>query len=126
MSIETSIAAFLATNVTLAGGHIHALRLPQDPTFPALVYQRISTVRTYSHQGDSNLPECRFQITCWGSTYASVRQLVAQLNSVLGGFSGTMGDVYIGHALLAGDLDIHEVPTMLFQAPIDFMIAFKE
>jgi hypothetical protein len=91
-----------------------------------LTYIRVSTVPTHSHQGNSNLTECRFQFDCWALTKIEARALAKQLVTLLDGYSGTMGDVYIGHCLYSGDRDLHDSATKRDHPPVEFMIAFNE
>jgi hypothetical protein len=127
MSIETALGAHLCTFVALVGNRVHDKRLPQEPTFPALTFQRISTLPLYSHQGYSGYTECRFQISCWAMSQASVRQVAAQVRTALDGYAGLMSaDTQVGHCFCIGDRDFYEPETKRFHAPLDFKIAFKE
>jgi hypothetical protein len=125
MAIEADLGTYLET-VPLAGGRVHAMKLPQDPTLPALVFIRVSTMPTYSHSGFSNFTEARFQISCWAATYMAARQLAAQVRTALDGYSGAMGTTQIGHCLCASDRDIYEPEPQRFHAPLDYMIGYKD
>lgn len=72
------------------------------------------------------MTECRFQFDCWAATYIAARALAKQLVDLLDGYSGTMGDVYIGHCLFSGDRDLHDPAVKRDHPPVEFMIAFNE
>ena len=47
----------------LVSTRIHAIRYPQTPTYPAIMYVRIGQpVRTYTHSGDSYIMTSRYRI----------------------------------------------------------------
>ena len=124
--IEKDLGDYLAENVALCGGRTHAPRLPRSPMFPGLVYQRVSGVPAYSHDGYSHLTETRYQITGWATGYEEVREMAAQVRTVLDGYEGMMGSTFIGHCLCVADRDIFEAGTGIYQVPLDFMIAFND
>ena len=46
--------------------------MPQAPTLPAVVYQRISGTETY---GNTSVRDARYQVSCWATTYAGAHAL---------------------------------------------------
>lgn len=126
MSIETSLGAYLVANVAGCGGRVDAYKLPQNPTFPALTFFRVSGVPTYSHSGFSHYTVARYQISCWALSSGAMRQLVKEVRDALDGYAGGMGDVTIYHCFCVGDHDMSDPETKRYQAPVDFEIAFNE
>ena len=66
MSLETALRAYVladAAVTALAGQPMYPRRLPQGPTLPALVYQRIDTRREHDMDGPDGLPRPRVQVT---------------------------------------------------------------
>jgi hypothetical protein len=61
---DPTVAGFL-TYGSPAIGHLWEGQLPQNVTFPAAAYQRISTTRYYAHQGPADTGWIRFQISIW-------------------------------------------------------------
>lgn len=68
--LEEDIVSLLTTSPALTA---YALSVPENGTYPCVVYQRISTnpLRTMSGNG---LEKTRFQLTCWGKTLDSSLQ----------------------------------------------------
>lgn len=53
----------------ILGSRFFLVQLPQNPTYPSAVYQRVSTVPIYTHStlgaGQASVGWSRFQITAW-------------------------------------------------------------
>lgn len=126
MTIETSLGQYLEDYVALADDRVYAKKLPQNPTLPALTYLRVAAVPEYSHSGYSHLTNARFQVSCWAETYATVRQLAAQVRTALDGYSGFMGTTQIGSCFCKGDRDLEETDTGRQHVPLDFDIGFND
>jgi hypothetical protein len=126
MEIEKALGAYLTAHVTLVAGRVYSVKLPQKAVLPALTFFRVSTVPIYSHQGFSHLTKCRFQISCWAVKHGDVREIASELRDVLDGYSGMMGTTEIGSCLCVGDRDMYEPAAGIYQAPLDFMVAFRE
>ncbi len=106
----------------LVDTRVYPMLLPQGATLPALTYQRISTVQTYSHQGDSGLATVRMQVDCWGATYASAKAVAAQVKAALSGYTSSA----IGRCHLVAERDLYDPETGHYRVIIDFMIGYQE
>lgn len=79
MSAETTLYGVLAADAgvtALAGTRIYPLLLPQEPTLPAITYQRISTTAVHTRSGNG-LAFVRLQLDCFAATYAGAKSLAA-------------------------------------------------
>ena len=68
MAIEDGLVALLSADSgvsALVGNRIHPLVLPRKPTYPALVYQRVSGERVRSLSGPSGRVRPRVQIDAY-------------------------------------------------------------
>ena len=63
---EADIYAALSTGVTALGSRIYPLKLPQNVAYPAVVYQRISTIRRSAFGGDATAAEPVIQVDVYG------------------------------------------------------------
>jgi hypothetical protein len=100
----------------------YPLVLPPSATLPACTYRRISTVREYTHDGDSLLERIRFQFDLWAETYAEVRQQAETLRGAWSGYSGQVyedPDIYISAAFILGELDLYEPEPAMYHASMD-------
>lgn len=83
MSAGQAIYTRLTTHggtAALISTRCYPAQLPQRPTLPAVVYQRISGT---PQKGSTALRDARYQFSCWGSTYASAQSLAAQVRAAL-------------------------------------------
>lgn len=93
MSIETAVANYVITDGTVAGlvvARIYPLRLPQNPTYPALVFRRVSGPQLHNLAGAAGRATPRLQIDCYAETYLEAKDLAAAVKARLDGYRGTM------------------------------------
>lgn len=108
MTVEVGLLVYLeATGVGVAT-RLYPNILPQNPTLPAIVYQRIATTRVNSLSGPSGLATPRFQFTCWATTYGGAKVVAEALRAALDGYTGAAGAYAISDAILEDDGDIYE------------------
>ena len=67
MTMEAGLKTYIGNVPGASGvsGRIYAMKLPQEPTFPAITFQRISTSHWGSQSGHSGVDDARFQIDVW-------------------------------------------------------------
>jgi len=98
----------------LIGTRCYPVKLPQEPTLPALTYQRVSDAPEYSHDpGASYRP--RMQITCWAGTYAGAEALATQVNLASEAWHAAMG----GAAFVENVIDLSDPATGIYQVAVD-------
>jgi hypothetical protein len=111
----------------LVAGRVYPLLLPQSPTLPALVYQRISTNPLgATHDGANHMTRVRMQIRCHGATLLAAKQVADAVRGALDGFAGTMGDVTVQSCLRADESDDDEPDVEAYSVRADYMIVFDE
>lgn len=93
MSIESELVSRLEDDAgvgAVAGDRIYPTKLPQDPTYPALTYFKVSGPREYDLSGPTGWARARYQIDCWGDDYGDAHSLAAAVRASLSGFNGTL------------------------------------
>ncbi len=124
--LEPGLRAHLVAAVPGAGGRVHPDRLPDPPALPALVYQRVSTVRGVTYDGPDELVEARFQIDSWATTRAVARANARAVTDALLGYRGVMGDVLVAVPRQPVDFDSFEEDTRLYRVTAEFIIWHSE
>ncbi len=70
----------------LIAGRVYASEAPQDPTYPCVVYSRISDVPTIATNGTIEWRDMRYQVSCYATTRPSAlaisEQVIAALHNV--------------------------------------------
>ncbi len=129
MSVEKVIYSKLSGDsdvAALVSTRIYPVNLPQKPTYPAIVYTRISGDRTYSFEGASGLASPRFQIDCFASTYSGGKDLSSKLRSAINGFRGTVSGIVVQAIFLESDSDMFEDDFNIYRISSDYFVHYKE
>ena len=125
MTIEAALYAELTGDGTISGlvsTRVYPLYAPQDASLPYIVYQFISRITDYSQSGATGMKIPRVQIRSVAATYDGAQTLAAAVESVLSGFSGTMGSgdntAAVDASFLDNELDDYEARLIPFEADL--------
>ncbi len=107
-TIEAALYDILRLNATVSGqasSRVYPQIIPQDTSFPAIRYNQISGVRGHTLGGTDDMVPARFQVDCYGSSYANARVVADAVRGALDNFSDTAGSVVIqcAHLIDEGD-----------------------
>ena len=108
--LESKIYSLLIADTTIAAKlsqRVYPLIMPQNPTLPAVTYQRIASQPVYSLSGYANLDNAKILINSWGTGYEVVKELAADVHSAMdraGSFK----------AILTNDLDGYDEDVKLY------------
>lgn len=122
MSFYQDLYTYLQTQAgltALVSTRMYPVRMPQSPTLPALVIQKVARAREYSQSGDSNLANPTYQIRCWAETHEDAVALQVQVEGALSAFSGTMGSETVYSAFIENVIDDFEEETGLYSQIVD-------
>ncbi len=101
----------------MVGDRIYPVKLPQDPTYPAITYFQVSGSPIYTKQGKHGVV-LRVQISCWAKSYTAVKQLATKVILAMDG--------YAKENFNQNEFDIYEDEAEVYQVPLDFNIFAKE
>lgn len=123
--LEESICSHLSTVAAIttyvgasSSARIYPVYLPQDPTLPAMSYQRISSQPQVSMGGFCNLDNPRIQIDCWATSYSAVKGMAEAVRDAMMSAAGF-------NALEISDQDLFEPDLEIYRVSIDFSCWFK-
>lgn len=107
------------------------MTLPQNPVFPALVYQGVSIVRDEMLIGGNISPDARIQITCCVKNVEGLSALTKAVKDALRNFYGIwtvpgFGSNAISGVEIASEVDIYWDVDQTFTTAIDFKITHTE
>lgn len=128
MSLETEIRARLAADSTLSGlvsTRLYALKLPQEPTYPAVTYQRISGPRLSHLSGSSDFGTARLQIDSWGKPYLSVQSVAAAIRVSLHGYHGMLSTLRVA-IQLDNERDEYDDDAEIYRVSQDYRLQHSE
>lgn len=110
----------------LVAARIYPVVLPQNPTYPAVTYQRISSVRAPAMGTDTGLIATRFQLSTWSSGYAAAKAVKEQLRLATERWRGTVLGIVIQDTFIEGEVDLYETAVPVWHLPLDVRIHHVE
>ena len=128
MSIEDGLRTHLLADVpvtALVVARIYPIKLPQNPTYPALTYEMISTIPFRGLAGDSGLERARARIHCWAETYTGAIDLATKVRTAVADFSVLMGTTTVRSTKFETWNDIFEDVPEVYRRVADFFIAHR-
>ena len=111
MSLETGLYTALTSDSTvsgLVGSRIYPEIMPQGVTYPAISYQRISTVRTVMLSGVDDFTQVRVMIDCWDDSYSGAKALASAVKSAIDGVT-VLGAQSIQHCMMDSMTDLSQI-----------------
>lgn len=116
LSIETDVFDRLVAAVPLVANRCYPLLLPQNPTLPAITFQKVSNVREQALPGDSALQHPRYQFSCWALTYGAAWAVAEQVRLAMQGLTAAGGGYY------ENAVDLYDPETGWYQVAVDMTV----
>lgn len=128
MAFEEGLFTYLSTYAGLAalvGTRIYPMLLPQQPTLPAVTYQRISTPRLHEFEA-SFLPHPRFQFDCWAGDFLAAKNVAEQVRLALDLYTGAMGAETVEVSIVEDERDTYEPDVDIWHSMVEAVIWYEE
>lgn len=130
MSAEKAVNNILTNDAPVTGvvsSRIYPVKLPQDPTYPALTYFGVSALRHSVMGNDTGIVERRVQVSAWAETYPDAKDLVNKVRNALQRVRGTYNGVEVLDIFLENDgPEIWEDQVNVYQHISDFNVIYRE
>lgn len=112
---------------SLVAARIYPVMLPQNPTYPAVVYSFVSGAPVSAMGADVGFTRKRTRVAAWSKTYLEMTQLADAIRQCLERWRGTVNgvviqDTYVDNA----SLDLYDDISRVYYRPLDFMIVHQE
>lgn len=117
MSIEEKIYAALDSDVTLVGGRVYPLTMPQDTKRDSVVYRVLSGLDMDGVCGDTYANDIQVQVDVFAKTYKSSLAIKDQVRSA-------MKDAFIVRTFLY--VNIYEPITLKYRQACSISILDKD
>lgn len=117
--LEQKIFSHLSTTTSitaLSGTRLYPVILPQNPTYPAITYQRVAGVRINSLSGYSTLENPVMQVDVWAKTYEEAISLSGAVITAME--NSTSFKCTLPHT----PIDIYEDEIEAYRREMDFSI----
>lgn len=134
MTIETEIYDRLSGHAglsALVGTRVYPSLLPQDPTFPAITFSRVSAQRVAAMGSDPGVVQARFQFDVWTQiadgvdAYESMRNVMEQLRLALERWRTTSGTI-VQDTFFDNELELYEDDIEVHHGIFDAEIIYEE
>jgi hypothetical protein len=93
MSVETELRMRLLADSTVGGlisARMYPQHLPQNPTYPAITYQKITGLYLQDLDGAGTRGRITLQVNCWAADPAAAQALADAVRSDIDGFIGLL------------------------------------
>ena len=106
------------------GVRVYPLKLPQNPTYPAITYQVISDQSEKLLEGPDRIRRARVQIDVWAATISTCQTITNYIRSLLDGQDNTQGNIRFRSAWTENEQDIYEESIEKYRILSDYMITY--
>lgn len=128
MTVEADIYTRLSGYTTLAAlisTRVYPSLLPQNATYPAVSYRRVSSERPPVMGDDTGIVRARFQFDAWAQSYSGMIAVKELVREALQRHRGT-ATVEILETFILMDTDLYEDDTRIHHGVIDVEINYRE
>ena len=106
------------------GTRVYPVKLPQNPTYPAITYQVISNQSEKLLEGPDRIRRARIQIDVWAATISSCQTITNFVRTLLDGQDNTQGDIRFRTAWTENEQDIYEESIEKYRILSDYLITY--
>jgi len=127
MIIESALRAIIIADngVKAVTTRCYYNYIPQSPTYPLIVIQRVTGSRVHHLSGPSGAVRPRFQIEAWAETYAAAKALANLIRVALDGKEYTQDGV-IFSCLSQAEIDGYEDAVNAHRIIQDYSVRYTE
>lgn len=129
MAAEAALAQRLlsATGVTaLVGTRVEPLLLPDNASYPSVVYRTFDREPTSTFADDVALSATSIEVESYGTTYASARATADAVKSALQRWSGTVAGIVVDHVFYEDETADYDSEARVFVISQDYRLWTRE
>ena len=126
--IETAIRYILINDATVKAitTRCYPVTIPQSPTYPLILYTKITGMRDHTLRGASGHTHPRFQIEAWAKASTGVKTLADAIRNALDDYTGTASGTVIHSCLIDSERDAYESAIEVYRVIQDYFIWHEE
>jgi len=127
--LEAAIYTILSGTTALTdhvGTRIYPSYLPQNCTYPAMTYWRVSTIRESAMNADPGISTARFQVSVWATDPVTAGNVADHVRTAMHRTIGTYGGVKITDNAIDGEMITYDSETEEHQVALDFLVSQEE
>lgn len=105
----------------LVGDRIYVLKLPQNPTYPAVTFFKASNPRHH----DLDIAYPRFQFDVWAASYEAAKNVADEIRKALQREKGDWSGIKVIQGVYLNEIDLYEDDTKIYHIVSDYKIIYK-
>jgi len=113
MSFEIDLYTFLNDNITTTGNVSSNITNTNENDY--LIYTKITTSTTYSHDGSDKIETARYQFDGYAQKKIDALNIIEEVQELLDNFHGWMGDTRVQGVFVLDEFDDYEDETGLYR-----------
>ena len=110
----------------LVSTRVYSSELPQKPTYPAVIYERVDSQRDYTLSGPSGFVTSTFQLRAYAETYGGAKTLAVKIRQSINGMEGTILGVRLLGVFLQSESDEFDDELQNNSVLLDYTINHDE
>jgi len=118
LTTHSGLSALISTRA-------YPVKLPQDVTYPACVYEIITRTEFPAMGVNADHTRKRITVTGFSDSYSGVKALETQIVAALDRYRGTADGTTIDGCLLENMTDVYEDVFESYQVNIDFIVTYR-
>ncbi|MBE3101476.1 MAG: DUF3168 domain-containing protein [Firmicutes bacterium] len=124
-----SVLSNTSSVIAYVGNRIYPGYIPQGTNLPAVTYNQIAGIRSYTHSGPAGLVDGHWQITVWAESYAVMDALTGHIRDAFNGYFGVVNDRHISIIFIENETDVSAIEAeeiAKYGKAIDIQILYQE
>lgn len=125
--MRSDFRALLLSDTDIAGevaARVYPLKLPQQPTYPAITYQVISDQSEQLLEGADRIRRARIQVDIWDDDISKCEEIAGFVRTLLDGQDNTQGSTRFRATWLDNEQDLYEESIEKYRILSDFEITY--
>lgn len=109
----------------VVGTSVYRVKMPDNPTLPAITFQTLSGEVAESRDGDGGLSMPVIGVDCWARTAKAAQDLATLARAALLGYRGTYSDREIHNALEWSQYELYDADTEVFHVSCSLRVWYS-
>lgn len=126
--VELALVAALRDKTTIAN-RFYPLVVPEGSAFPCATYQRITTRRYPTFNGEANLKTPKIQLDVYSRSYGEAKAIAESILDTIGSAQGKIGDAtdFVNGAsvVTTNEFDAYEQDTKRYRVVIEIEVTHE-
>ncbi len=124
MSFEIDLNTYLQDNITTTDEVSSDISNTNESKY--LVFHKISTARTYSHDGPDGTETARYQFDAYANKKVDTLNIIKEVKDKLENFQGWMEDTQVHGVFVIDEFGSHEKETGLYRNELELEFQYYE